>query len=884
MARTRIILDPSGYKIAAEPSYDKQLTGDQILSKFIKPNDAELTTPAPPHELFSPPGSTWLTCKPRQFGLAWYNDPRLSENVLTVDQWVYSPELVVEQKEWRTALPGVSPIVENVGQFFTVPASVTPLESTLYTGTNSIEDALGFTLPTGMATVARATETPLDTPISGETGGRGYTPSLEWIQYPHPRDVWIFGFAQWALVFAPEMTYILKRLGSGTGDRWHLRQAVLPGAGRAVEAIVTPGGSGGVALQASAEPRRLLCAYVGLTDLYFFPRIGYEGAVRFKAVPSWAPGTQIGIGHWWIGAAPGQKIALQAQITGYNVATTAPFFAGTTKPVIFDLGGSYIPSVNPKLKEHAFVWTPMSNNDVVRTDGGSLITVSSPGTLSSIEWQLCDEAGDPWDSSDGTHYSGAVKINLTPTPGDDALPGTGDYLSPQIERLEFRFESSQSDRVATPLELDDTKYSRWSVETFIDEPLGKRIEVDLTPAGTADVVANDFDIRGGYAIHIMEDTAGDLSYSTLRAAGWVEKPDLKLLKAEAADGGPYVQGYRMTGHGLLKRADQPWMYLPTVTNPDDAGFIEHDFALRETLRSVGFDVDDLDVYDDYPDSSAGTNVSRMPGTWGRAVQTGAAKVGPVWGPDWDETKVEYCWRIARKWRGWSLYETLTGLVRYHPDLDFELMHGVLYFPAATLYRIKVGTASAAAAGYPNQVFFPNAVRQQIEPLGNVVRVVGKDEDAETLHLISRDTESYGADHATYQNGLGEPKVIGFPLVDKMAVDTDALKTIGHIRLWDSTRRRVRWPVICPLAAWAIGATGVEVGKVITLQGRGDMRIIHMRVEQLKSAINHPITGVDQSVYNSQITAEELPRKTLKGNSVTAGAFSGAYPGLGSDAE
>lgn len=851
MGRVKIILDPDGYQYASEPGIMWTVNGRDLDEKF-RPDPAK---PAlADTKLFNPPGSDWLLARPRQWSPTWYQDSRLERHVIPDAYWTFAGGVTHREYEF-TRLPAGAQYTANLWVQAFVPASFTSLDSCDYT---ALGTAAGITFPAGFGTVAFADQftagsvpTPADTRLVGSI-----TPYLQWVTYPEPFDVLVFGFSDLALILDGKDVYVLQ---SPDNDKqtWKL---LTRGANKAqrVERASSGGGSITSAASAAAEIRSLLAMLVGFEHLYLFDgNLDNVIAPKIRAIdPETGLSPLPADGSYWFGAAPRQAFGFQCQIVGYEEADSRAINAAAPAKH-FDLGPYYKPSVDPELAQHSAITYQTGDDppDVSPVTNGA-VTILHTESGQALEFGLLDEDGDAWES-DGTHQAGSVYVAITP--GDQLTPFWG-YLCPQLHIIDIKFPVVLTNRVNDPLTLDDTQWRDWEAETSYDDPYGKRIQVSLWDAGAKRLIDAGFDRRGSFPIHIVE-TIGITDH--VRVAGWVRELELALDRMTDPDTGEAIQVYTFQAAGLLSRLEDDWQYLPQICDPDGDGYIEHTYAVAEVLKQRGFDTSNSAVYVARTDPWAGTDVARLPGTWARQPGQIGQRIESPYAPDWDKSPREYL-RMIEEFRGWRLYEALDGLIRYHDDFRLQAQLAAPYYAPDTLYWSK---ATAAAAGRAGQYVMADPVRHIDEPEANVIRVTGKGYEGLILpQYLERDVISIEGP-STDPDFVGEPRVLG--IVTKLAVDEQSMAQVCRVALKSRKRRKVAWSVSIPLAPWRFGSVALAAGDCLALDGDhfGGQLVVHLQVRQIKS---HATIGSDY--LESRVTLERLPAESA------AGGSAGDYPG------
>lgn len=854
MGRMYAILDPSGYAYCSEPGIDFTFTGKGILDAFASQQAGKLF----PGDCFSPPGSEYILPKPRQWDTEWYKSASFHLANLDYTRWTWAAG--VSPREWvQTARPGDNLYPDN--KWFSiaqVPAGVVSLDSRNYT---NLGIAAGITFPAGMATIGAAGYTPAGDPISGYD----YHPFLQFAMAPPPNEVVVFGWQNLALVLTRQVVYLLRNR-AGDGVTWEQMGSWHNSAfGRDVYAVgqrlpVTPQ----FQQPALRLTERLVTALpVGLQELFLFFDRGNYGVVNLAAdvTTDRAPAA----GYFWIAAAPGQRVIAQIQCVCYAPAALT-FLGGAgagAGPYLFDLGGgfgTYRPTATPQFNvtDYVMYHSPSGTSDITTTRTSNSFETLSSYSHQRIDVALLDEVGGGW-ISDGTHSRGGLSVGLFP-----GNPGSNfGYLTPQLRTVELKFPTLLQARSSTNLVLDDHKWKGWKFEASYYEPLGKRISLDLWDRGAQDIANAGLDERDGYPIHISEDTNADGVPDTVRAAGWIVEPTLEVFKPEGGSVAQPIQFYRLSGKGVLTQADSQWVFLPKVLNPAGNGFVEHTFAVAESLLQSGIDVADGTRFFVAPDPWSGTYIAQLPDTPGQQKGTAGTQREDTWGPRWHEKRLAYIKRICDHWSAWVVYERLDGKISYHPDLPIQAFTGARYYRQATIYRSH---AEATAAGAGGQCMLENPQRSLVSIEANAILVTGKDEENGLVpHMLDIDTRSL-TDH-TYENYEGTLKAKRFTPI--LAGSQRAMTLACRVPLLKLSRRKRNWTVPVPLAPWQMSGP-MDVGYVFQMLGNraGDYLCVHMSVEQL-SGDGGSGRG---NIIHTELTGEKLSAAAVRGLAL------GTYPG------
>jgi hypothetical protein len=844
MGRYFLILDPAGYKRLSEPGVSYLIDGPTFLSRLVPdPEQPQLVS----HNFFNPPGSTWITTRPRQWSQDWVTDARLSDHVLRADRWTFAAgATAAEWEPTRTASGSTASANQWISVY--IPNEAASLDALDY---GALSAAAGVTLPTGMITAGFCGTSPGG--IDFSTFATQVTPQMAWQQMPKPRDTFVFGWGNAAVIVQGEVYHLLKspandkttwqligrgRFGAGERNFWQRVGEIFSSAPLA---SVGP---------LRGEARSLLAMCVGWETLYLFHSQGEGVAFKWRETPESLtdpyPDPMLGAGAIWVAAVPGDTLRFQAQLVGYELADSRELYLGAEalpEPWI-DLGSTYIPSQEPQLNADLLIQIVDFGAGLERTFvPPAAEQVIAPATGAEISYGLLNETGDPWDVQAGETYRGALFLALTP---GNPTGMSGDLLACQVRHLEFRFPEVLAERAYDTLTLDDTEFTEVEAEASLFEPLGGRFRATIWDAGVEKLSASNHDKRGSFPVHLSEDTNGDNQPDTIRLAGWVRS--LQVTEHQEADGvtGEPVLYYELDAVGLLEQANTVPMYLPQMVNPESSppGTIEHTWAVDKALRQSGIDTEDSDLYFAQTDEQAGTELAQLPGTWGR--QNGEIGRDPTneWAPTWKDTWAEYASKLGRDFRGWLLYSRLDGKILYHDHLLAEIERGRHYHADAELYAT---TAAAVAAGNRRWKYEPQGARDTEEPEGNIVRVAPAEEGNTSLVPIVLERDALSLSDIQYEHYTGSPKVVPREVEIN---DLGVTRVMCRLILERKCRRRFVWKVQTDCAPWQFSSP-VDVGHVITLTGKGDWLIVHAQVKLLKSD-----TG--SGVWKSRLSCMSLP--------------------------
>lgn len=837
MGRHYVVLDGPGYYRCSEPGYHFFITGDEWLRKVTTVAGRPETSP---RLLWNPPGTEWVLPLPLQVGPGWYNDLTLDKYVLTSAMWTFASGITPLSFEWGTRLPDGTSSPENLGVAIPrIPSGVTSLDTTSYT---ALESAAGINLPADMATVAIAGTAPNGRPLSEAD----YHPYFAWGAYPAPHDTLVFGFAQFALILFRSALYVLS---SPQNDRqtWKLLHRVdlkkpptgirVPSAVESFSGSVVSTAPGGLA------QRALIVCPVGPDHLHI-DCFGVSALV--EARKSSDPLTQARLfkpGNWWIGAPEGAKVAFQAQVVGYN---PLGFLSPLGAPSLFDLGTYYKPTAAP---EQSVGFRFGGCDGLALTsgiDGDGFNYTEETASRQRITWGLTDELGDPR-ASDGTHSEGNLNLILSGGHvGATDSPSSDFYLAPQFRRFDLRFPPVLTARAHSTLILNDLQFAKWEGEATLREADGKRFHVDLFDGGVAALSASGHDRREGYPLEVWEDLNGDGTLDVLRLAGWLESPDLTLVRVRSG-GQPFLT-YRMSGRALLSRGNDKngmWEFLPFMVDPTSPGTVEHSFIVRECVHQTGFDVTDPLRFVAHTDPFSGTALARIPETWGLTNGASGIDHSKSYQPQWSQARIPYAEEIATRFRGWILREYLNGFIEYGPDPALWIQDYGAYTVSCALYPDH---ARATLAGVPGQCYEAEACRVMESPKANTIRLSANPGAADFIpQVIDRDLR--GITDPTYANYLGEPRVYGE--IIEAAYSVKALKALARVALARLKRRKTQWTVTVPtLAPWEMGPGEPYLGGVIRIYDAltyGDYLVNAIAVEHVK-----------RGLHRTQFTVELVP--------------------------
>lgn len=860
MARSIVRLAPAGYFRIDEPGVDWKLTAPELAAKF---GDAAKSAGVSSN-FWNPPQTEWLLPIPRQLSPRWYANPNISEHVINL--WTYAAGITAVEAEFTRA-PGVT-FPDNKWKSFLTPASFTALDNTDWAAmATAAEEVAGtYLFPENFGTVAQVVNSPQALSMEDL-----FTPAIAFATWPAPYDTFAFGFSNLAFVYHDAMLYILR---SPNNDKqtWELvtyrnMDAGAFGGSQPYQAEINSRMTFRPDI-AAVKIRSMIVVPVGRDELHLLFGTGHFVNLKWRKATKDSVAGAFPAGPWWIASAPDHKLYYRVEVVGYDSANTDVFNIPTAR-ILFDL--PYAPTVAPELGiEYVFHnrnysgTVPLVAQETLGDDSTKIYMVPS-GTGEELIVDLWDEDLQHWES-DGVRKRGTYELRLTPANGD---PAVSTYSAPQVRSIEVRFPPKITDLSSGATDLTDSEWATFRAEASFWQPEGKHVTVIYNDRGDQKLVTAGLNERDYFPMEILSAPA------TRRIAGWISSPETLTLKSEGPTPpnltNPLLQ-YALHADGLLKRCDQKFLYLPNLLNPTAPnGAVEHTFVIEQVLKGAGFDVTDTTRVKIAPDPNTGTAAAQLPGAWGTVSGRPGWKLATAWAPKWDQTRIQYMLWIARGWAGWNLYERLNGQIQYHPNLFIQVALGRPYFVAATIYRT---TAEASSAGFPDQYMWTDEARTVTAPEANIVRVTGVDmEEDPAAHVIDRDPRSLTDD--TYENYVGDYRPDS--IVDELGVTLAARQQLARVKLLMSSRKRViRSVTVKRLPPWRIGASGIDVGDVIKIQGRtGHYLVIHIDTTCLKSAAD-----VADEYYETRITGERLPLTTVSGAAVTTSGTAGAYPGVG----
>jgi hypothetical protein len=872
MAKEWVVLDPASKRVD-EPGLHWYVDGKTLYRKIVA---AVPERDLPKTHLYNPPGSTWLMPRPFQFEPDWYadHDGILHDFVLKQSHWTFSPEISSTVTEWLPSnKPGTAGPSANIWiSIPQIPAGVTSLASINWT---QFASALGLRLPSGMAVIARAA----NTPIGGALSAADYSPYVQWLAQPGDDNLWVMGWGNYAFVSHKAAGYFLRQKADAT---WELLGRVSGGPKRVIDI-------GQTFLTPVVMEQRFFCALpVGLNEVLCYFQSQEPTAIPVRSVDIasgnlgggvpdgfWGQkdgvvqlGPPLSLYDWWIAAAPGQHVLFQEQVVGYDWGTEPNPVALSTPPH-FDTGEEYKPTVAPKFGGQVVLRGSAGVEPIVTTAVDGTKTYQASDSGQKVVLGLIDDTGTVW-SSDGTKHAGYIDLALVPD-----NPGTSfNYLCPQINIVELSFPVVLTDRDHQELPLNDTKFTAYEITVSLDEFGGKRGEIHFTDDGAGDYYTNGYHLRDEYPVEIQTDEDGDGVPDTVRYRAHVVSPSLVSQVVKLIDPDTEtiqeIAVHTLELEGVAHTTDHEPELLPQLVDPDGKGFIEHTFCHKAAANQAGIDVDDATRYYAPDDPFKATIVARLPGYWGQAPGISGVKVDSIWAMDQGETFLQYLSRLGQEWSAWNTYEEFDGRIVYSPDLFTDLLGvdaGASYFVSATIYATK---AAAAAAGKPGQYYLAGSDHQPQSPVANVVKVAGKDTEGFLQPtVICRDLNSITSILSPHYLGFRKVKTV----LSKLAVGKDAMRQMCFIALQLWKQRKILRRLTTRLPYWKITGPGpVDVGRVLTFQYLGDYQIIHARDLMVTSRTNNA------GVHFLQMLGRKLP------SDASAGETAGDWPGIAAPPE
>ncbi len=823
MGRFALFLDAGGYKDVAERGADFVWTCD----KFFKPAEGQkaLLSNTDAEGFYNPPHSQWLMMRPRQFDPNWFKSDDIDSFVVTNGDFGFATGFEdVNISTWHpNKIPGGATYA--IAQRLSVPAApgVAPLDVAF----DALFSAAGIEMPADIDVIA----------ATGEISG-GVTPFFQWVQQQEgmPGETFVFGFGDMALVITSREMVLVRTPDLGYDD-WEFLGSTKDNFKEGLQAFpwqqsFFPGAALGFHL------RPLLIYPVGWNQLYLQPDAAGTAEPWIITTRDPPPADQkssgvvqqIQNGPWWYATVPSATLLCQLQQVAYpNSAQHIEIDSGTLaeEGEFFNLTNEYTPQ-NDFMTESQ---QPIVHGDsIIHANDGAFIFSAIPGGIEAISDDgesifivVVDENHAAW-VSDGTHFKGALHILMTSANTPSTLLNR---LSPQIREIQVKFpvKLADDDRTATILEDTDFK-PEWEVETSLHDTDAKDLKFPLTQSGAAILRATGIDLRHDYAVELREDKGGNLEYETLRVAGWATLPvDVKELFAEDVDNP--VDDTVVNAKGILQRADIDWLYTAMITNPANAGALEHTEAVSFALLQAGFDVDDSEkVFIQFPIEDGFDPI--LPGTPATNTgKTGEAQNSP-YAPKPDESMLDFCKRIREEWSGTGLlFEDLKGKAFYVEDpVQAVIEDSATLVLDAVIYRTS---QDAIDAGQDPRQFMLQVSDRFAKPVrANRIRLIPQEKDLP--QYICRDLRS--VNDPTYENYVG--RWVTLTRRPTMAVDADSSKQISRRTLkWTKRRPQVR-EVRLLMPPWEIGfqpgPEGIDCNSIITLDGLGDWQVVHVNVK------------------------------------------------------
>lgn len=825
MGAFSVVLDPAGYNRVDEQGFMGQWTGADLWAKSIRGDNVVVDTSR--NSLWNPPGSDWLMLRPLQLCqefLAPNEAPGHNLSTYRIDEYTFAGGVNPTEFDMDRKPGSLRNLNPDVWLTFRTPDSITSLDSCNYA---AMFQKVGVAKPFGIQTIAFLANTPKKQIGPQPLVDGDYTPCFRWIGQPWPDSSFVFGFAVFACIVTNETVYVLKT--DDGKQSWKLigqaKRGDSPSPMRPQSELRGTSASMMSGPAINNTPHDITVIPVGADALYFYCGSTEPLRITVRDVQSSLDDDRLfDGGTWWIGLPPGQKFTCQTQCVSYDYSFGAgnhlgmQFFPTGNEP-LFDLGENYKPTVEFTQKIHYRMQFFQGIATLETGDPPDQRSITATGGQ-QILVQLVDEdsLGFP---SDGTREKGFLSVALNPGNNSSINEDIVCFLAPQVRGYQLRFPPLLTPRTNSAKTLTDLQVKEWRVEGSLHDPDAKRLEIVLTPEASNTLIgAGNWAERDDYPVHIVES-------GTVRAAGWVESVDLEEIYTEDPDSATRtipLRQYKITAKGLLSRADVGWVYIPQLVDPEGDGYIEHSWIVETVLNSCGFDIEDSAIYLAATDPLAGTGAAQLPGTWGATTGTNGQQDEGAFNPDYAQTKLKYLIDLTRDFRGWLLYETMAGLIRYHPDPALWFgTGGRRYYVAATIYRTQ---AEATAAGVTGQYMLAQPTRTMVKPVSNHIRISGQGDDAETFpHVIDSAPETLT--DLTDPDFVGDWKPTAYPL--KLAVEEGKALQLARVALLLSKHRGEIRHVAVPLAPWQFGPTAVAPGEVVTLQGRGDYWVHGMEV-------------------------------------------------------
>lgn len=867
MALGRIRLDPPGFTANTEEGLSEIYSARRLYELFLSdPKDPTNTLKSGSFGFWNPGPKNrrdFLLPIPRQFNPRWFADARQQYHTLKKTQWTFAANTRVLTFQPSDKLFTGS-TAHNEWLSIYSPSTVVSLDNTDYT---NLFAAAGITPPAGMKTLAKCGVTPsgVGTPL-GSRGYENYTPFVQALVYPPPDNAFVFGWSDFAIVLFSNGGYLLR---NDSGDRKHWRRITWWNA-QTHDIVVGKDWVGddfaGALTETRAPTAGFLVAQLGMDSIWIDFLNGSGRMVQWRDAGFPPSAQSFATGPWWVAGGENQKIAFHAEIVGYEQASTGALGA-VTRPILFDFGGPDLaPSATPTFLPVDVLHLEPGETAVVTTGFAGTSISDNKGEFIVYGLENYDAApGTLWVSGPGV-YRATMHLDLLPANAGSVNAG---YLAPQIVLIELDFDQVKDARSNSELILyDHLHYDGWTVESgMYDAPHGA-IRISVLESLSEEIENNGFHERSGYPIVYEESTDGGTTWVP-RWKAWAEEPELHEEIVEGLTGVPGFRRYTIKARPIIARTDQKWSALPRIIDLNGNGFIEQSYAVEKVMSSASVNITDPNEWYAHPDPDFGTNRSRLPGTWGQHTGKGAEGDQDIWGPTWNETKLKYCQRIAKRWAQWVLYCQLNGRILYHPDLlqnpgEFE------FFDAFPFYQTS---EEAVAAGVRFDQIFTEVVDQEvIQPKWNVLSIYGNDDNENTVKAVIRDLPSIdgplvvGEGPGLYlpDNFLGEKKPES--MISRLAVGHDALVKLAMVGFRHGTRKRVVRRFSVDLAPWNFEGASDEpfdVGAGFFASGRGRFVCIHLNCRLVK-----------RDVYRTIITGERVPVGTI------LGSFPGYFPGQG----
>lgn len=907
-----IVLDPIGYYYAEEEGIAFQWDANDLWAHgVLKPED----------HFWSADQSPWLLPQALQFQENWWQSPLRVAHLLPESQWTFGPNVshrpeYVNQKEVGVSVNAGD---ASMGIYVAFNAGGAPIDINIDsdgTGKTSLSTALynatgGNVIDPATFVVAACTNAMID--------GRK-TPFLRVGGFPKPDEPFAFGFGSYALVFTRRAFYLLKTTndhqnwvylgGTHTSGKW-LRHAVQKE--YIQHGIRRPFGPP----PTTVYDHDVIFQDFGIVpvgyDHLFLASLGGEGhmfQVRQPILPR-SPKLNcfdhVGAGKWWFACSVGRQLFVQVEKTAYgqaehvkqtqidesNPPTDPPDepWVEQVGPLMFNMGKGYNPSPQPQLFVDGLVHGGASGSgDQVENDVSELLDsgrrygkqVTNSATNESLTVSLYTPHLKKFNNSSGgteKAHAGYLRITLT--------PATDNESAPQLCLARIRFPELVLPRVrSTPssetiiseftegteegVYAANVHWQSLKVGCAYHDLLGKVMVFEIVetvyqpgqvPLADLETALTPYYKRQKFPVEVREDTNGDSVYETVRIAAWVDKIEIVQVKWNDFDNDgksdTVTRVFRFQCHGLAKRLDQPWLYLPSVEDMEgdqpsiaNGSRLTHLGSIQKALTQGGFIISSPGVFAFDDDSTEPDDLRYLPGdSLSMEAVAGMRKRKNTYAPEPDQKRAHYMQHVAHNWAGRALFEKLDGRICYLYDLIQRIYQygsnpDLLPVPRAVFYRSHQEAINNAGVELswnrvpglfmletPSPVFIPQPVQ------GNCVRVAAKSAtgDLEAITIL-KDLKSIHGDPvvgAAYENFIGEPKIVSLNLKD-LAVNAAAANRVAHEFLLELGLRGELFQFATPFLPWQMTNitpplttnASLDVGDPVGCDGYGQFIIIH----------------------------------------------------------